>query len=1177
MKRKTRLAEIAAALVAILAILLSAVGSAVASPPLMPLATTITLTANGDSMLTNNGTTNTNWGAAADLQVGEYNGGTETDRMILQFDLSSIPAGATINSATLSLYLTNDYSDNARTFRVYRNKRPWDEGTRVGSGSADGVTWDVYSTGNSWQTAGGSGSNDRESSDIGSRAMSASESTGAYKDFSLTASAVREMIPGGTFANNGFIIQADTENNDMYDFASREDATSGHRPKLVIDYSPATPTPTATSPATATPENGGLTNALISYWAMENTNATFGGESLNQGGCGIVNNGTGHVGGALFMGTTSCLSGPDASVVRIDPNGDWTWAGWDHPENVGDNQFILSKYTSLTNAEMYLRWRTGGIYEFCWGSGTGAADCVDAPNSASTNTWHFIAFGKRGSTAFIRVDNHVEAQALLTTDWHTTGTDLRWGANVGNFGVGGGRDEWGLWRSTTGGGGALTAAQLTSLWNNGAGCTYPFTACVTGATPTASPTPIFCGESGTDNCFKNGNMELGNLGVLDSWDGAGGTQVDQTFRSTLNTGLAYCGTKYANINADGMTQRVLLPALTPLFWSFKIRRTHNDSSFVVYPQIEIVKAGVAPGTVGETYIAADGKRGDNFTGSGLLDQYGWVPLNYSVHFLENTTAYYDIHFYNVAFHPGVSYFGNDGQLVVIPPSWNLQAASGADYQIDDVYLSTQGYKSYCPGGLGGPTATPNTTTQPTRTATPTLSPTPNATASATTGPTSTPATVGDFTNCDFEQGLAGWTGNKFSVQLAGGPIGPQYLRVAGSDGYARQPFTWPGGNAYFTFWVGPGSGGRVHITNQIAGIDDTLWLANESSPAWKLVTVFLPSLPAATYVFEVQGNDFVNMDFDGAMPAANGYSYCGSGGIQVTPTSGPTAFVTPTPTLTPPAGASPTAQTATPPPVLPSRTPNATWTATVTAGPATATSIPSNTPTAANNATSTSIAGTSTAAASVTPPTVTATQTGTPPTATPSPMPNPTQQPEPAPNADCNRPTNPLNLAWWVDYEVCRVLTWFVWTPDNSQQMMNMQATLQVYEPLGTLNELESARTVAQQELQQYDWASTGLQGTTGLPDVSILFPHTTPPGLLTGNLQLGPGAPNNFPFVTVCTLSTGQIFGDAMGQGLCATINWLVATGIMGWVQFLFDVAVWVAFARYMWYLVVTQLPQIM
>ena len=174
------------------------------------------------------------------IYIGESNTSSDVVRTLLKFDLSSIPATAIVESATLSLWQTNDFSDNARTLRVFRVKRSWVEVE---------ATWNIYSTGNNWQTAGGFGADDAEQTDIGALAFGASEANG-QKDWSLTASAVEEMIDG-TWANNGFMLKADTENNDAYGFHS-SGGTAGQRPKLVVVYSVPTDTPTPSPTFTET-------------------------------------------------------------------------------------------------------------------------------------------------------------------------------------------------------------------------------------------------------------------------------------------------------------------------------------------------------------------------------------------------------------------------------------------------------------------------------------------------------------------------------------------------------------------------------------------------------------------------------------------------------------------------------------------------------------------------------------------------------------------------------------------------------------------------------------------------------------------------------------------------------------------------------------------------------------
>lgn len=169
----------------------------------------------------------TNDGASAIMNIGERNDQvTSPIRALIQFDLSGIPAAATILSATLALWANADFSSNARTLRAFRLKRAWVEAE---------ATWNIYSTGNNWESAGGFGEADCEQTDIGSLALTDSETVPAFKLIPLTASAVQEWVDG-TLTNNGLLLKMDTESDDAYRYDSSDSATAAQRPKLTVVY-----------------------------------------------------------------------------------------------------------------------------------------------------------------------------------------------------------------------------------------------------------------------------------------------------------------------------------------------------------------------------------------------------------------------------------------------------------------------------------------------------------------------------------------------------------------------------------------------------------------------------------------------------------------------------------------------------------------------------------------------------------------------------------------------------------------------------------------------------------------------------------------------------------------------------------------------------------------------------
>jgi len=179
-----------------------------------------------DTFLNSNEPT-TNHYSATDIQVGEWNAGAAIARTLIKWDLSSIPADATVTSATLSIWTQSDASDNTRTIRAYRVLRTWVETQ---------ATWNAYSTGNNWGTAGcANTSTDREATDIGSVSVAHNLAADTEVAISLTPAEVQEWI-SGALTNNGVLIQADTETNDLWTYDSTQGGDAIRRPKLVIAY-----------------------------------------------------------------------------------------------------------------------------------------------------------------------------------------------------------------------------------------------------------------------------------------------------------------------------------------------------------------------------------------------------------------------------------------------------------------------------------------------------------------------------------------------------------------------------------------------------------------------------------------------------------------------------------------------------------------------------------------------------------------------------------------------------------------------------------------------------------------------------------------------------------------------------------------------------------------------------
>ena len=186
----------------------------------------VTLNSLRDARINNQDPTG-NYGNAGEIYIGNSNGaGDQTYRSLIHFDLSTIPAGSTITAAVLRITVLDDLSDNARTISAYRVLRAWTEA---------GVTWNKFDGTSDWGTAGcANTTTDREAANIGTAAQPASPSINDVISITLTASKVQEWFTG-VLANNGVLLQVDTEANDAIGYDSSEGTDV---PTLLVTYTP---------------------------------------------------------------------------------------------------------------------------------------------------------------------------------------------------------------------------------------------------------------------------------------------------------------------------------------------------------------------------------------------------------------------------------------------------------------------------------------------------------------------------------------------------------------------------------------------------------------------------------------------------------------------------------------------------------------------------------------------------------------------------------------------------------------------------------------------------------------------------------------------------------------------------------------------------------------------------
>ena len=173
----------------------------------------------------------TNLGNDTTLRVDmDYPTGTgRAATAVLRFDLSAVPRGSTVTSASLTINVTNPTGGEGYT--LYALRKAWNESA---------VTWNTAASGTAWNPGGGRGA-DHDPRPLGVLLPTAN---GKYT-LALNPAGV-EVVQGWVDApatNYGFQLEAPT-NMDGLEFDSSEAATAANRPRFTVAYD--TPAPTGT-------------------------------------------------------------------------------------------------------------------------------------------------------------------------------------------------------------------------------------------------------------------------------------------------------------------------------------------------------------------------------------------------------------------------------------------------------------------------------------------------------------------------------------------------------------------------------------------------------------------------------------------------------------------------------------------------------------------------------------------------------------------------------------------------------------------------------------------------------------------------------------------------------------------------------------------------------------------
>ena len=180
------------------------------------------------------GNATTVWGNADRLRTKT----TENADALLRFDVTSIPAGSTVQQATLRLYAidhtglrptarTNNFFRwwPSITLRSHQVLRPWAE---------DSATWEVAATGDAWEMPGCQGAGVDYVGEYTDEVVGFEEIR-SWVEFDVTE-LVQQWIDNPD-SNYGVVIKAYLHTVTIsYSFWSSEGPLAWFRPQLVVDY-----------------------------------------------------------------------------------------------------------------------------------------------------------------------------------------------------------------------------------------------------------------------------------------------------------------------------------------------------------------------------------------------------------------------------------------------------------------------------------------------------------------------------------------------------------------------------------------------------------------------------------------------------------------------------------------------------------------------------------------------------------------------------------------------------------------------------------------------------------------------------------------------------------------------------------------------------------------------------
>jgi Ca2+-binding RTX toxin-like protein len=260
-------------------------------------------------------------------------------RALMKFDVAGkVPAGATINSVSLTGWVSLTYPDTPGTLNVQLHKvlADWGAGTLSnGTGRMPGIPWDRATAGdatwlqsfydsntalNKWATPGG----DFSATTSAVTGFGADGTSGTWSSNAQLVADVQGWL-NNPAANFGWLLKSDEIQDIGIYIDSAEATNAAHRPTLTIDYTAAAPSlAIAATDAVKAEGNSGSTAFTFTVTRSGDTSGTSSVNYAVTGSGASAASAADFAGSAFPSGSVTFNANETSKVVTVNVNGDTT-------------------------------------------------------------------------------------------------------------------------------------------------------------------------------------------------------------------------------------------------------------------------------------------------------------------------------------------------------------------------------------------------------------------------------------------------------------------------------------------------------------------------------------------------------------------------------------------------------------------------------------------------------------------------------------------------------------------------------------------------------------------------------------------------------------------------------------------------------------------------------------